>query len=128
MIYLKKIVQVVLWGLVLFGLYGGLNVSYLNWNNSGSCPYISIVPICYVVTIGYTLAMVGLVYSKRFLFLTGWGVFALIALLGTAFELNTGLTCPRSSFGTPLCYLSLALSMAIIVLYCITGRITQTAS
>jgi hypothetical protein len=125
--YVKYLLVTMLWLLVIFGLYGGINVSYLNWNNSGSCPYISIVPICYVVTIGYALALAGLIISLRPLFLTGWGIFAFIALVGTVFELGTGATCPRSDVGTPLCYFSLALSIAIMVLYFFTSRKTQTA-
>ena len=110
---------------MFFGLYGGLNVSYLNWNSSGACPYISIMPICYVVTVGYALALAGLLISNAPLFLTGWGIVAFIALVGTVFEFNTGATCPRSDVGIPLCFLSLALSIAIIVLYFLAERKTQ---
>jgi hypothetical protein len=51
------------------------------------------------------------------IFLTGWFLVFSLAETGTLFEFMIKGTCPVSSSGTPLCYLSLAITLVIIIVF-----------
>jgi hypothetical protein len=107
--------------LITFGLWGGLNVSFLTITGEAPCPDITGIPICYLVSVGYFLMLISQLFSKSKaaskLFCFGWGLVFLIALIGVVFEVTIGGVCPVSTQGTPLCYLSLIFSLLIIGLY-----------
>jgi len=108
--------------LVAGGLYGALSVSYQTITGIAPCPYIQGIPICFVVAAGYSSMLVGLLLSKKIIssdiFLIGWLLVFTIAATGTLFEfmIKKG-TCPVSSDNIPLCYLSLAITALIIILF-----------
>ncbi len=112
-----------LWGLVAIGLFGVAKVSYLEIIGAANCPHIAGMPICYIVTIGYSLMMLALLLSimkdriSQPVFLSGWGITFLIALMGTSLEVANGDICPRGFGGIPLCYISLAFCLLIINLF-----------
>lgn len=119
---LSKVNKILLYLLVAGGLYGALSVSYQTISGIAPCPNIKGIPICFVVAAGYSSMLAGLLLSKKIIsrniFLTGWFLVFAIAATGTAFELmiKQG-TCPVSSDNTPLCYLSLAITVLIIILF-----------
>jgi hypothetical protein len=120
-----KIATTLLCLLIGFGFLGGLNVSYANFTGDHLCPHIAGLVICYVVTIAYGLMFVSLFIQKAVLrvslFLPAWGITFLIALTGTSLELTKGDVCPKTTGLIPLCFVSLAMCLLIIVLY-FTGK------
>lgn len=112
-----------LWGLVATGLFGVLKVSYLEIIGAASCPHIAAIPICYLVTIGYSLMFLALLSAiwgsviPKALFISGWAITFLIAMAGTMFEVMHGHTCPRGFGDIPLCFISLIFSVAILLLF-----------
>ena len=116
--------KIILWGLLALGLYGALNVSYSTITNESPCPSVAGVYICYVVLVGY-LMMVAAQFIKPYkivVFYIGWIIVFAIALLGTGLEILQGNTCPQSSSGLPLCYVSLFVSAVIGILFWIMMR------
>ena len=128
----SKVSDVILWGLLLLGFVGAAKVSYANLMGT-PCPYLAMIPICYVVLAAYG-AMIASVaipknWCKHYLFCGGWGVAFVIALMGSAAELmGGGGVCPTaggssirgfSSGSIPLCYASLAMLIVILVLFLI---------
>ena len=112
------------------GLWGGLSVSYANFTAQQACPHLVGLAICYIVTIAYGLMLITL-FMKRsrlhtILFFGAWIITFLIALSGSVLEIIHGAVCPTSSFMLPLCYLSLAMCLAIAALYSI-DRFWQNA-
>jgi hypothetical protein len=106
--------------LIVIGFGGGLSVSYTDFTGQHACPHLSGLAICYVVTIAYGLMLISLFLKQVIhyvLFLSAWGVTFLIALLGSSLELSKGGVCPTTSFMLPLCYVSLAMCLAIMGLY-----------
>jgi len=110
-----------LWCLVAIGLFGVVKVSYLEITDAASCPNFAGIPICYVVTVGYALMFLSLLLSQKRswkrLFLGGWSITFLIALIGTLLETINGHTCPIGFGWLPLCYVSLALCLVILGLF-----------
>ena len=51
------------------------------------------------------------------IFMAGWIPVVLLALVGTALELNGTTTCPKTTSGTPLCFYSLAAAFTLFALY-----------
>ena len=106
--------------LIVIGFWGGLSVSLVNFTGQNACPNLAGLAICYVVTIAYGLMLISLFLkqaSHYVLFSSAWGVTFLIALLGSGLEISIGGVCPTTSFMLPLCYVSLAMCLAIMGLY-----------
>lgn len=126
------LVYVPLIALVLTGLVGVLGISYNNLNGV-ACPHIFQVPICYVVAVAYACMLAALVipqiHCKHYFFVAGWAVAFVVAVAGSLAEFFAGGgVCPTSgggrmgaatSTGIPMCYISLAMLMAILALFII---------
>jgi hypothetical protein len=108
------------------GLWGGLSVSYTNFTGQQACPQVAGLAICYIVTLAYGLMLVSLFLKRkslhRIVFFPAWGVTFLIALSGSGLELSQGGVCPATSFHLPLCYVSLAMCLAIMAFYWLNRR------
>ena len=128
----SKVLDLVLWALLALGFLGALKVSYANLTGS-PCPYIAMIPICYVVLVAYGLMIAALLIShhgyKHYLFCIGWGTAFVIALLGSIAEIAAGGgVCPTSggsgirgasSGSIPLCFASLAMLVVILIVFLI---------
>ena len=102
------------------GFWGSLSVSYVNFTGEQACPDLAGLAICYVVAIAYGSMLASLFLRHRLhytIFPGAWGITFLIALLGSGRELAQGDVCPVSALQLPLCYVSLALCLAIMGIY-----------
>ena len=124
-------VDYALWILLAIGFIGAVMVSYQNLTGN-PCPHVFAVPICYAVLIGYTLMVLSVIINhngcKHHFFVIGWSIATAIALAGSIAEMVAGGgVCPTSGGGSlrgattsgaiPLCYISLALLVGILVLF-----------
>jgi hypothetical protein len=118
-----------LWVLVIFGFVSVGKVSIDNMSGL-ACPSLFAVPVCYIVTVAYGFMLGSLIVNhngcKHHFFCAGWGVAFVIALFASLAELfGGGGVCPStsgglragSSLGVPLCYISLAILVVILVLF-----------
>lgn len=129
----KTWIDYALWLLLAIGFFGIVKVSWENLTGS-PCPHVFSVPICYVVLLGYSLMVLSVVIwhgrSRHYLFVSGWSIAAGIALIGSIAEFALGGgVCPASGGGSlrgadssgvagiPLCYVSLALLLVILLLF-----------
>jgi ABC-type branched-subunit amino acid transport system permease subunit len=124
--------RILLFILISIGLYGAFSVSYQTITGSSGCPELLSVPICFVVLTGYSLMMITHqlrpTMLHKMLFSTGLLPVFLLAWVGSAFELFIGNTCPKNNLGIALCYVSLALSISISILYWIYVNLRKTPS
>ncbi len=115
-----------LWGLLLIGLYGGVSVSYDTFTNKSLCPSVAGVFVCYVVLASYIAMFVAQLIKRgmqrNIIFYIGWAIVFGVALLGTVLELGNGNTCPKSTDGLAMCYVSLAISATIGILFFMLNR------
>lgn len=126
---LYKASQLILWLLIIIGLWGALSVSYTNIMGTTLCPNFLNIPLCYLVSIGYLL-MLGAQFiffsqSKKLkdrIFYSGLSLVFLIAALGVGFEIAIGDICPKSANGTPLCLLSFTFCVFLFILYTFTSN------
>ena len=133
----NKIIFVGLLALVLYGFIGALLISIQNFQGN-TCPHLLSIPVCYVVLVAYGLMLVALLVPhkgcKRHSFSIGWGMAFIIALLASIAEFFTvGAVCPTAQAGSmragsnlnviiPTCYISLALLVAILILFIKTSN------
>ncbi|MEP1383867.1 MAG: hypothetical protein ABJK64_08715 [Paraglaciecola sp.] len=93
----------------------------LTFTKEAPCPNALGVPICYIVSLGYLVMFVSSLLLKyrlaRKLFYVGWVSVFVIAIVGVVSEILIGNVCPINNSGIPLCYLSLAVSVIIVILY-----------
>lgn len=120
-----------LWILLAIGFTGAVKISYENLSGN-PCPHVFMVPVCYVVLIGYTLMVLSVIVShigcRHHFFVIGWSIATAIAAAGSVADLVAGGgVCPTSGGGSirgattsaavPLCYVSLALLLGILLLF-----------
>ena len=111
--------------LVLFGLWGSGRLSYDQYRSGEACPVLGdLVPACYIAFFGYILITAGVAFSMRgassigtYLFWSGTVIAGGLALLASVLELIKGDVCPIAFGVVPMCYISLAMSVAILVLF-----------
>ena len=125
----NSIFTYLLFALVIFGFVSVAQVSVSNMNGL-ACPSLFSLPICYIVTAAYGLMLASLIINhsgcKHHFFCIGWCVAFVIALFASLAEMfGTGGVCPSSTgglraastSGVPLCYISLAILVCILVLF-----------
>lgn len=129
---MNKLIDGVLWLLLALGFFGAVKVSYANFTGD-LCPAIWVMPICYIVLVAYALMIAALLVGsnrfKTYFFCAGWSTAFLFAAVGSAAEMFAGGgVCPVSGGGSlrggaassgsiPMCYISLALTIGILVLF-----------
>ena len=122
-------IRLALIGLVAFGIWSGGQLSYRHYQSGEACPILGVIPACYIALAGYLMMALSLTTAviKPELDLAAlfWiGLFAAggLALLGSGFELFKGNICPRAFGWLPMCYVSLAFSVLIGILYSMMSR------
>jgi len=89
---------------------------------------------CYIACFGYVLIAAGVVLSMlvsgstgSYLFWAGTAIAGGLAALATVLELIKGDVCPVGPYGIPMCYISLAFSIVIAVLYMLQSSPTAAS-
>ncbi len=115
-----KIVYFVILMILLFSIYGSLTLSITDFNDKNVCPKFVGVPACYLVLISFVLvALVHLLkgtFKRALCYYVFLAFPLLLALSGTISELSGRVVCPRTPSGTPMCYISLGLCTALVLL------------
>ena len=132
------IARVLLIAMILLGLRGAGNLSFEQYQSGEACPVLgNFIPACYIAFGGYILIAIGAVLSffpvgtdgastiptwGRYLFWGGTAVAGGLAALATVMELVKGDVCPVAFGSVPMCYVSLAFSIVIAVMYVLSFR------
>ena len=132
MMYL--IARVLLVAMILLGLRGAGNLSLEQYQTGEACPVLGdFIPACYIAFGGYLLIAIGAALSflptgaaagnwGSYLFWAGTAIAGGLAALATILELVKGDVCPVGPAGIPMCYISLAFSVVIAVMYVVSFR------
>ena len=118
-------VRIALIAMVLFGLWGAGRLSYDQYLSGEACPVLGdTVPACYIACGGYVLIALGVALSilmpgsaGRYLFWGGTLVAGGLAAFASVLELIKGDVCPVAFGSVAMCYISLAFSIVIAVLF-----------
>ena len=118
-------IRIALIAMVLFGLWGAGRLSYEQSQTGEACPVLGdTVPACYIAFGGYVVIAAGVVLSMlmpgaigSYLFCGGTLVAGGLAALASVLELVKGSVCPVAFGSVPMCYISLAFSIVIAVLF-----------
>ena len=119
------LIRIALIAMVLFGLWGAGRLSYEQHLSGKACPVLGdMVPACYIAFGGYILIAAGVALSilmpgamGGYLFWTGTFIAGGLAAFATVLELIKGDVCPVAFGSVPMCYISLAFSIVIALLF-----------
>ena len=119
------IARVLLIAMVLFGLWSAGRLSYNQYLSGEACPVLGdTVPACYIAFGGYIFIGLGIAAYLlmggslgSYLFWGGLIVAGGLAALASVLELVKGDVCPVAFGSVPMCYISLAFTAVIGVLY-----------
>ena len=129
------IVKILLAFMVLFGLWGAGNLSYQQYLSGEACPILGdTVPACYIAFVGYILIAAGVAISLSgggqmgsYLFWGGTAIAGGLAAFASVLELVKGNVCPVAFGSVPMCYISLAFSVVIALLFLGQSTTASTA-
>ena len=122
-------IRLALIGLVILGLWSGGRLSYSQYQSGEACPILGVVPACYIAFAGYLMMASALAVTTAkpevnlsWMFWSGLLAAGGLALLGSGLELARGDVCPKAFGWLPMCYVSLAFSALIGILYAAIAR------
>jgi len=122
-------IRLTLIGLVVLGLWSGGRLSYSQYQSGEACPILGVVPACYIAFAGYLMMALALAVrtakpemNLSWLFWSGLLAAGGLALLGSGLEVIKGDVCPKAFGWLPMCYVSLAFSILIGILYAAMTR------
>ena len=124
---MQRIIDFLIYALLLFGLYGTFGLAQEEWTIGNICPLILGIPACYIILTCFLLALVshtGLVKDKNRLYFLGAGLAWSIATFGSAGQFLDIVQCPKTTSGIPMCYISFALFSSLLVLKLLKFRST----
>ncbi len=117
-------IRLTLIGLVALGLWSGARLSYSHYQSGEAGPILGVVPACYIALAGYLMMGLALAVTTAkpelnlsWMFWSGLLAAGGLALLGSGLELAKGDVCPKAFGWLPMCYMSLASSILIGILY-----------
>lgn len=124
-----KIIRAIIAIIAGYALYNGLHLSLKEWDTTGACPSVSGVPACYVVSFAYFLILFSALTDKpplyNRLFYTGFSIVFGLAAIGSLMQVSGMMQCPKTSNDLPMCYISLMVSLCLIVLFFVRKKTTQ---
>jgi hypothetical protein len=124
-----RILRIGLAAFSVFVLSGIIPISITHWHTGDACPVIGPIPACYVVSVCYAAMGIGsLLWTMplKSVFFAGATPVILLALAGTSLELMGRSTCPISDAGTPLCFYSLAVGIAMLIVFLIALKMERS--
>lgn len=122
-------IRVALIALIVIGLWSSARLSYRQHQSGEACPILGPVPACYIALAGYVMMSIAVAvtitrmdWNLSWVFWLGLATAGGLALLGSAMELVKGDVCPKAYGWLPMCYVSLAFSAVIGILYAVVTR------
>jgi len=116
----KSLLFYVIAVVLLFVIYGSWELSVTDFRQKDICPKVLGIPACYLVLIFFILVLLSHLLERVFDNKLWYFVFIafpfLLALGGTLAEISGTVVCPRTSGGTPMCYISLGMCSLLITL------------
>ena len=101
-----------------FAIYGSTGLVIDEYEIGNICPKILGIPACYIVLFcfsGGLLAHLLPIANEKYIYFFFIGTITLIASTGTIGELTGMAKCPRTAGGTPMCFISLAICLSLLV-------------
>lgn len=122
-------IRLALIGLVTLGLWSSARLAFSHYQSGEACPILGVVPACYIALAGYLMMSFGLAatiakpdLNLTWMFWLGLLAAGGLALLGSGMELAKGDVCPKAYGWLPMCYVSLAFSVLIGILFAVMTR------
>jgi len=125
---MKKLLFYLVAALLLFAVYGALNLSITDFQKKDICPKVLGIPACYIVLLFFALGFVFHFLGKSMV--TTWWYYGALcipffrALSGTVSQLSGHVVCPRTAGGTPMCFISLGFCTLLILLKLLENKMS----
>lgn len=127
---IQTVIKVLLYGVLMIALYGIFDLVQAEFQQQNICPKIIGIPACYIILLFALMAFIGqlnITAYSSWLFNIGVGLPWAIALVASVLQFMNLTQCPKSSNGTPMCYLSLLIFSSLFLLKFIENRMTQSS-
>lgn len=114
---MKRILFLLIILIAGFAVYGSSGLAMHEWNVGNICPKIIGIPACYIVFVCFSIALIAHLIpnpKSNWIFFIFVGIVTLIASTGTIGELTGFAKCPRTSGGTPMCFISLGICLSLL--------------
>ncbi|SFW60618.1 hypothetical protein [Cellulophaga fucicola] len=103
--------------LFLIGLFGAGSLVITEFTTGDGCPKFGAVPACLIILICFILPFISHLFKKwNLIYFLFTGIAALIALVASVMQFISNAECPKTDLGIPMCYISLLIFTALIIL------------
>ncbi|WP_020568239.1 hypothetical protein [Neolewinella persica] len=114
---MSKVLYYAIFLILMFGIYGAGRLSYRQFHAGDICPELLGIPACYIILACFLIPFFAQLFElNQVLFFTGTILAWSIAAYGTTTQLMGTAECPKTSNGTPMCFISLAIFTSLILL------------
>lgn len=123
---MRKVTYVLIIVVLLFAIYGSFSLSLKDFQLKDVCPKVLTIPACYIVLTFFMLSLITHIFAvgrQSLLYYLFMATPFLLALSGTVTELSGKVVCPRTDGGTPMCYISLGICSALLILKFIDDKL-----
>lgn len=113
--------DILFWFIILLGglaVYFAFGLVWSEWEAGDVCPRIMGFPTCYIVLACFSGAFIAhLIPGSRgkWFYFSFIGVLTFMGTLATIRTLTGASSCPQTEGGIPLCYLSLGVSLTLLI-------------
>ena len=113
---LKRITYYAILGVLIIGVYGAGGLVIEELKTGEGCPKIMGIPMCLVILICFLIPLIAHILKKwNVLYFLFAGLACSIALVASIMQFLGYAECPKTAFGTPMCYYSLLLFSSLML-------------
>jgi quinol-cytochrome oxidoreductase complex cytochrome b subunit len=112
-----KILSVILSTLFIVSIVATLQLVYTDYTIGNVCPKLLGVPACYIILLCFIIPfLVHHLKGNSTYYFLGTGLAFLIALYGSAMQVLSYISCPKTNNNIPMCFISLGIFTSLIIL------------
>ncbi len=102
---------------LIIGLLGAGELVVEELRTGNGCPKIMHIPMCVVILICFMVPFITHLLKKwNIIYFIFTGLAGSLALIASVMQFTGNAECPKTAYGTPMCYYSLVLFSSLILL------------
>ena len=108
------------------GIYGASGLVQKEYQLKQVCPQLLSIPACYIIMACLLIPLIAHIFNlSHKIYFAGTGLALSIATYGAVTQFVGFSECPKTSGGTPMCYISFLLFFSLVILKWMSIRSTN---
>ncbi len=114
---MTSMITYIIVAILLFGSYGAGSLAFQEFTQGNICPKILGIPACYIILACFIVPLIVHLFKfNNLLYFLATGLAWSIATYGSIMQIRGIIECPKTSGGTPMCFISFGIFTTLILL------------